>query len=103
MENNFIFPGQYCDADADADLHYNYHRYYDPETGRNLTPDPIGLEGGINPFVYTSNNPFNVIDPLGFCVWGINTPPCVRIVVRVIPGNQPPASAVAGIRMWTTT
>jgi len=41
------------------------HRYYDPDTGRYLTPDPIGLAGGINPFVYSHNNPVNYIDPYG--------------------------------------
>ena len=46
-------------------MHYNWHRYYDPETGRYLTPDPIGLAGGINPFVYVLNNPVNLIDPYG--------------------------------------
>ncbi len=46
-------------------MHYNWHRYYDPMTGRYLTPDPIGLKGGINPFVYVENDPLNKIDPLG--------------------------------------
>jgi len=41
------------------------HRYYDPDTGRYLTPDPIGLAGGINPFVYVLNDPVNWVDPLG--------------------------------------
>ncbi len=45
------------------------HRYYDPDTGRYLTAEPIGLAGGINPFVYTSNNPINYIDPLGLDTW----------------------------------
>ncbi|MCP4669897.1 MAG: hypothetical protein GY857_01205 [Desulfobacula sp.] len=63
VENNLRFPGQYYDAETG--LHYNYHRYYDPDTGRYLTPDPIGLAGGINPFVYTVNNPINSIDPWG--------------------------------------
>ncbi|MCP3876648.1 MAG: hypothetical protein GY699_26365, partial [Desulfobacteraceae bacterium] len=63
VENNLRFPGQYFDAETS--LHYNWHRYYDPMTGRYLTPDPIGLAGGINPFVYTENNPINMIDPYG--------------------------------------
>jgi RHS repeat-associated protein len=61
--NPFRFPGQYFDAETG--LHYNYHRYYDPKTGRYLTPDPIGLWGGVNLFAYTINNPVNLIDPLG--------------------------------------
>jgi RHS repeat-associated protein len=63
ITNNLRFAGQY--ADAETGLHYNYHRYYDPSTGRYLTADPIGLAGGINLFAYTSNNPVNLIDPLG--------------------------------------
>jgi uncharacterized protein RhaS with RHS repeats len=30
-----------------------------------VTPDPIGLEGGINLFTYTENQPLNAVDPLG--------------------------------------
>ena len=63
VENPFRFPGQYYDRETG--LHYNYFRYYDPTTGRYVTPDPIGLEGGINLFVYTFNNPVNLIDPDG--------------------------------------
>ena len=59
--------GQYFDAETG--LHYNYHRYYDPKIGRYLTPDPIGLAGGINPFVYANLNPINLIDPYGLYSW----------------------------------
>ncbi|HOI95809.1 MAG TPA: RHS repeat-associated core domain-containing protein, partial [Syntrophobacter fumaroxidans] len=51
--------------DAETGLHYNRHRYYDPKTGRYLTPDPIGLAGGINPYVYVGGDPVNRMDPLG--------------------------------------
>ena len=63
VANNFRFPGQYFDAETG--LHYNWHRYYDPKTGRYLTPDPIGLEGGINLFGYALGDPANVSDPSG--------------------------------------
>jgi RHS repeat-associated protein len=66
--NNFRFPGQYYDEETG--LHYNYFRYYDPKTGRYLTPDPIGQLGGINLYTYVLNNPINAIDPYGLKNWG---------------------------------
>jgi RHS repeat-associated protein len=62
IDNPFRFPGQYYDPETA--LHYNYFRYYNPQTGRYITPDPIGLEGGINLFVYTGN-PIIDVDPFG--------------------------------------
>ncbi|MFD5076864.1 RHS repeat-associated core domain-containing protein [Streptomyces sp. NPDC058371] len=56
------FPGQY--ADHETGLHYNYFRYYDPETGRYLTSDPLGLEPAPNPDSYV-DNPLSWTDPLG--------------------------------------
>jgi RHS repeat-associated protein len=56
-------PGQYYDPETG--LHYNYFRYYNPQTGRYTTPDPIGLEGGINLFTYVAGNPVRWVDPLG--------------------------------------
>jgi RHS repeat-associated protein len=71
IENPFRFPGQYYDQETG--LHCNYHRYYDPMTGRYVTPDPIGLEGGINLFTYVENSPVTFIDPSGQQV--IKNPP----------------------------
>jgi RHS repeat-associated protein len=56
------FPGQY--ADDETGLHYNYHRYYDPVTGRYLSPDPLGLLPAPNPHAYVYN-PCTLTDPLG--------------------------------------
>ena len=39
--------------------------YYEPETGRYITSDPIGLDGGINTYGYAYQNPTKFIDPDG--------------------------------------
>lgn len=56
------FQGQY--ADAETGLCYNRFRYYDPEIGRFLSPDPIGLAGGLNLFA-RGVNPTGEVDPTG--------------------------------------
>ncbi|MEU5643307.1 putative T7SS-secreted protein [Streptomyces milbemycinicus] len=56
------FPGQYFDPESG--LHYNHHRYYDPETARYTTPDPLGLAPAPNPVAYVPN-PHAWTDPLG--------------------------------------
>ncbi|MGR5150095.1 RHS repeat-associated core domain-containing protein, partial [Photobacterium alginatilyticum] len=48
----------------ESGLHYNRFRYYDPETGRFIHQDPIGLLGGLNPYQYAPN-PVQWVDPLG--------------------------------------
>ncbi len=63
ITNNLRFPGQYFDAETG--LNYNYFRYYDPKTGRYTQTDPIGLTGGMNPYVYAGDNPARFIDPDG--------------------------------------
>jgi RHS repeat-associated protein len=56
--------------DAESGLYYVRARYYDPELGRFNSEDPIGLAGGINPYVYAGNDPVNSTDPLGLCAQG---------------------------------
>nr|WP_240350896.1 RHS repeat-associated core domain-containing protein [Pectobacterium brasiliense] len=50
--------------DAETGLYYNRHRYYDAESGQYLSPDPIGLGGGIRPQGYV-HNPLEWVDPFG--------------------------------------
>jgi RHS repeat-associated protein len=54
------FPGQY--RNAETGLHYNYFRDYDPQTGRYIESDPIGLPGGLNTYIYAYGNPSRYID-----------------------------------------
>ena len=63
VANNVRLAGQY--SDLETGLHYNYFRDYDPNIGRYVKSDPIGLRGGYNTYVYVSNNPLRISDPLG--------------------------------------
>ncbi|WP_458363675.1 RHS repeat domain-containing protein [Enterobacter hormaechei] len=56
------YAGQY--ADGETGLHYNLFRYYDPQVGRFIVQDPIGLNGGWNLYQYAPN-PLGWIDPWG--------------------------------------
>ncbi|GEM_PF-1886274 len=78
VANSFRFPGQYYDAETG--LHYNWHRYYDPQTGRYLTPDPIGLDGGPNYYTYVANDSVNFSDFKGL----YRSP---RILRMLVPGQ----------------
>jgi RHS repeat-associated protein len=69
FRNPIRFQGQYFDHETG--LHYNRHRYYDPETGRFVSKDPIGFRGGLNLHRYVPN-PIHWIDPLGWSVCGLS-------------------------------
>jgi RHS repeat-associated protein len=47
-------------------------RFYDPEIGRFISPDPIGTAGGLNIYQYCHNDPVNFVDLSGFDPININ-------------------------------
>ncbi|MFS2027507.1 RHS repeat domain-containing protein [Massilia sp. CT11-137] len=80
------FQGQY--HDNESGLHYNRFRYYDPDIGRFVSIDPIGLAGGTNGYGYASN-PVGWVDPAGLS-------PCKN-------GNTEGANKIATPASWGLT
>ncbi len=80
VTNNLRFPGQYYDAETGLD--YNYYRYYDPKTGTYIMADPMGIKGGINLYIYVTNDPLNKKDPFG--LW--NKLMVYRGIAKIIAG-----------------
>ena len=49
----FRLQNQYCDEETG--MHYNFFRYYEPDVGRFVNQDPIGLWGGSNSYQFAPN------------------------------------------------
>jgi len=62
--------GQYFDAETG--LHDNVLRTYDPDAGRYLEPDPLGLAAGLEPFAFADGNPLAATDPLGLILFAFD-------------------------------
>jgi RHS repeat-associated protein len=81
------WPGHY--QDRETGLHYSRFRYYDPELGCFISPDPIGLEGGLALYAYPTD-PLSEIDPLGLTPCAA---PSWKAAAGRLPGVRvPPAS-----------
>lgn len=93
LPQNLRFQGQYLDRESA--LHYNTFRYYDPDIGRFISPDPIGLAGGINLYQYAPN-PVGWSDPLGLA----GLPDVVRYKPRAEMTAQQGARGTAIDRAW---
>src|SRR5882762_6445685 len=61
--------------DSESSLYYMRARYFDPSTGRFISEDPIGFDGGENFYAYTRNSPVDLKDPFGLYILPSNVPP----------------------------
>ncbi len=52
-------------VDKETGLIYFGYRYYDPEIGRWISPDPLGTIDGLNLYAYAHNNPMTYVDYFG--------------------------------------
>jgi RHS repeat-associated protein len=48
-------------------LYYVRSRWYDPTQRRFVSEDPLGLDAGVNDYVFADNDPVNGMDPSGLC------------------------------------
>ncbi len=53
------------ELDSDTGLVYYRARWYDPQQGRFVSEDPIGVEASSNLYGYVGNNPLVNVDPFG--------------------------------------
>ncbi len=66
----YSFTGR--EYDPESGLYYYRARYYNPQTGRFISEDPIGFDSGdINLYRYVNNSPLNYTDPSGLCPCGV--------------------------------
>jgi RHS repeat-associated protein len=69
--NSYTFTGREFDG---LGIDYYRARYYNPNTGRFLSEDPIGFAGGTNLYAYANENPLRFADPLGLCAINPSNP-----------------------------
>jgi RHS repeat-associated protein len=89
------FPNQH--ADADVGLVYNHRRWFDPETGLFISPDPLLLEGNIHPREYV-RNPTIECDPEGLVpiINGVDHGPTATGLLAPGPNATRGTAAVPG-------
>lgn len=67
--------------DVETGHYYYRNRYYDPQSGRFLSKDPKGIDGGdVNLYRYVQNSPLLLTDPYG------ENPVILKILLDVAQG-----------------
>ena len=85
--------------EAGVGLYFMRARFYDPQLGRFISEDPLGLAAGLNPYTFAGLDPVNRGDPSGLYddrVWDQNgcyrsfvTPPGSWDGGYYCPGSEP--------------
>ncbi|MDQ1832764.1 RHS repeat-associated core domain-containing protein, partial [Massilia scottii] len=85
---NLRMPGQYYDRSTN--LFHNYHRDYDPQSGRYIQSDPVGLVAGINTYIYALGRPASHTDRLGLATDGepLNKDNCAALARLIQYENE---------------
>ncbi|WP_230469033.1 MULTISPECIES: RHS repeat-associated core domain-containing protein [Burkholderia] len=90
IDQSIRLQGQFFDRESG--LHYNRHRYYDPDIGIFISQDPIGIVGGLNPYQFAPNS-FRWTDPTGLERDFLN-----RVRATITIGNGKPRTYESGSR-----
>lgn len=83
FDNPIRLQGQYFDTETR--LHYNRYRYYDPDIGTFVSPDPLSYYAGPNLYQLAPNT-LGWIDPLGLKKCNINKGTIARLEANLAPG-----------------
>ena len=84
LGNRYTFQGREIDWSTGF---YNFRaRWYEPETGRWLSKDPIGINGGLNQYVFCGNNPVMFVDPEGELWFTIPALIMIGLIASVVVG-----------------
>lgn len=85
------------EVDLATKLMYYRARWYDPQQGRFITEDPIGLTGGLNFYTYVGNKPINYTDPSGLISCGVECGLVALDICTIAILLGPEASFICGV------
>jgi len=102
--DRFKFAGR--EWDSEIGLYYNRARYYDPNTGRFISADPLGFRAGDpNLYRYGFNGPAVSTDPSGLLVDSVRVgvvtnPQLAGVVAEGLTGVSAGGGAGLGTGFW---
>jgi RHS repeat-associated protein len=99
LTNSFQYTAR--ESDTETGLYYYRARYYDPNTGRFLSEDPISWAAGPNFYRYSDNDPSDLVDEFGLAPgdwWDPRTPG--NVWNQLNPFNVNGSTGQTGISIW---